>query len=499
MQSFAAVWRQFLVLAAALLLAGSGVAHGQGLPEKEGSGAAGETKRETAEGPNLGKRFWELSTERMGGVLSRLGNYSCIVHLDRYERTRRAPLLRKMDSVRLQITSFGGNEYYSLPGKSRTVTNPRELISTGLLATGIFQGYARTIFVDRGLSRLEFLGADDTGPRYPLRYRFQLDAKKHPLDIRVGVRGVRVPGQGAFWIDQADLRVRRIQVENTAPIRELGVRRALYVMDWAPVKTAAGEFLLPQRAEMRMEMEDGSVSMNEATMAQCREYRAESEIRFDGAEVDAAAGEEREADAGAGKEVQARGEEGEEATRLVEAASLRRMENAGSAMEIAPSLFLPGGLSLTLRLAEPLDLGRAAVGDEFRATVVTGVSRDGRELLPAGAEALGRVRRLNRGNGKGSVSTAWLEFTLLRAEGKEYLFLGNLTGHGRLAGLAPNARAADRGREEKSSAAPAYADFGLAEGAGSSVPGVAPFSFADGLGVLPAGFTMEWKTIPATP
>jgi hypothetical protein len=445
----------------------------------------------------------------MAKVLTRLNNYSCIVHLERYERSRRVPILRKVDSVRLQITSYQGTEYYSIPGKARTVSNPRRLVPTGLLATGIFHGYAQSVFVQRNVSRLEFLGADNTGPGFPIRYRFLLDPQRNPLQIRLGMREASTPGWGVFWLDQKDLHLRRLTIENLVPIRQLGIRRALHVMDWAPLKTPSGEFLMPQRAEISMEMEDGTVSRNIATMAQCREYQAESTIRFDGDVLDAAVAQAEQAgttgDDAAAMEPAADGPAAND--RLLDASRLvagAEEPDAEKGIEVTPSLFLPGGLSLTMRLAEPLDLSRAVVGDEVRAVVAAPVTQGGTVLIPAGAEVLGRVRRLTArqltGRGGGDApALAWLEFTLLRARGVEYLFLGDFTGSSDHRGLVSKLPPPAKSTAGRAAATPAYADFGDPEAEAAPVAGIAPLVFAGDAVVLPAGFELRWKTVPASP
>ena len=52
---------------------------------------------------------------------------------------------------------------------------------------------------------------------------------------------------------------------------------------------------------------------------------------------------------------------------------------------------LPAGTAITVRLASPVGSKLSAKGDHFSATVATPVQVDGKVVLPAGAEALGRV------------------------------------------------------------------------------------------------------------
>lgn len=410
-----------------------------------------------------GKRFWESSAAAMSEMLQRLNNYTCIQHVSRHAQARRDPLLRRMDTVRLQVTSIGSEEFYALPGGKESVRNPRDLIPTGMVGTGFFQGYAHTLFVRRGIQKLEFLGADGQAPHRLLRYRFVMDPVNEQLTIRLGAREALAPARGEFWLDEKDLLVRRIAVENVQPVRAMGVRRVLYIMDWAPVSTPGGRLLLPQSAEMWMVFNTGEVHRNDITLAQCREYRAESSIRFD-MEDDAAAPTETD--------------DGDEA--LVEG-------------------FLPSGVTLEIALSEEIPLRSAAVGDTFRAVLAKSAVRRGRELLPAGTAIQGRIRRIDRYSEPTPHAVAWLEFATLRHGTTEYTFLADMTDRDPLPHLVDRVpgmkqQTAARAREFTN-----YQSLSFTEPGYRSVPGVGSFVFSGDLPAIPAGYRMQWKTIPPRP
>lgn len=436
----------FLPVSLALLLAASVLSAQTASPE--------------AAAPRIGKRFWEGAVDTMSSVLSRLNNYTCIVHMSRFEKARRDPAPRQLDSIRLQVTALSGLEYYALPGSPKSVTDPRELVRTGLVATGMFQGYAHAIFMRRGLEKLEFLGSEGAGERSLLHFRFVMEPVTEALEIRLGGRHANAAAKGDFWIDERDLRLRRVIIENVKPLVNIGVQQALYVMDWAPVKTRAGDFLLPQRAEVSMLLANGEYSRNESTLAQCREYRAESSIRFDVDEDQAVAAADS-FDAGA----------------------------------ITASKFLPGGLRLELRLSDELRLDQMTVGDEFHATLSSLVSYRGKTLLPKGAQVLGRIRRLDAYPLPQPHSVAWLEFSVLRDGSTEYTFLAEIEKRDPLPSLVEKLKAA--GVANKDIAVPDRSLDGD-DITYQAVPGVASFIFEEGFPSIPAGYRIDWKTIPAS-
>lgn len=400
----------------------------------------------------------------MEEVLSRLNNYTCLLHMTRYAQGRREFALRKVDTVRLQVAAVGAEEFYALPGSSESVTNPRELVRTGMTGTGIFQGYAHSIFVARGLSNLQFLGADGNGERALLRYRFRLNPAAHPLEIRIGGRSAQVAAQGEFWVDQKDFLLRRVVVESADSAWSVGVQRALYIMDWAPVRTRAGSFLLPQNAEMWIFLTDGQIHRNDVTLAQCREYQAESSIRF-----------EMDEDA------------------------LEDAPGKTQAPGIAMASFLPAGITLQIALTETLRLDRLAVGDVFQAQLTRPVQQRGQMILPAGTAIEGRIRRLDRYQKPQPHTVLWLEFPFLRHEATEYTFLADLAKREPLPQLVNeipgNSRRPAPGAEELGD----YDSMGSAEPGYRSVPGVGSFVFAGEAPEIPAGYGMEWKTISPKP
>ncbi len=413
-----------------------------------------------------GKRYWEASSAAMAESLGRLGNYTCIQHIRRQVKGRRDPVLRQMDTVRLQVTSLGSEEFYAFPGDKQPVSNPRELMPAGMSGTGFFQGYAHSIFVRKALEKLEFLGTDGAGATRLLRFRFLLNPDTDPLVIRIGSQEAAVPARGEFWLSGQDFLVRRIAVENVAPVRSLGISRVLYVMDWAPVTTPGGRMLLPENVEAVIQFRSGEVHRNEITLAQCREYRADSSIRFD-TEDDAA-------------------------------------EDAGDALddradEVPTEGFLPSGVTIETALVEAVSLASAGVGDTLRVVLTKPVVRRGKEVLPAGLEVQGRVRRVDRYTDPTPHTVAWLEFSVFTLQGSEYTFLAEMTERDPLPALV------DRVPNMKRSGSPwmktfaNYESLSFTEPTYRAVPGIGSFVFTGELPTLPAGYKIQWKTVSPRP
>jgi hypothetical protein len=415
-----------------------------------------------------GKRYWERSAAAMREVLTRLNNYSCIMHITRYEQGRRDPSLKQVDAVRLQVNSRDGAESFALPGGVASGNQLRDLVSTGLVSNGFFQGYAHILFVTRDIQRLRFLGLDGDPARGLLRYQFVMDPVKASMVLQLSARRSNVPLQGEFWISQKDFLLRRLVIENAVPVTMHGVQRLLYIMDWGVVVTPGGRFLLPQSAELWVFRSSGETLRNDVALAQCREYVAESTIRFELDEPD---------------------EDGEETTAAV--------GSPPSASTPPPPGFLPAGLKLNLRLAEKLNLASLQVGDVFEARLESAVKHRGKTLLAEGTLVQGRIRRLDYPLHPIPHTVLWLEFPTIRGRDQEYSFLADLRKRDPLRGLVNEIPGATRRPTATSTSAGGYDSLGSVQSGYRAVLGVGSFLFVDGEGVIPAGYGMEWETVSA--
>ncbi len=408
----------------------------------------------------------------MKDVLARMNNYSCIMHITRFQQGRRDPILRQVDTVRLQVTSRDGTESFALPGRDAASSNPRDLVSTGLVSNGLFQGYAHSLFVERNVQSLQFLGIDGDATRGLLRYRFTLDPVRAPMLLRQPQGEISIPVKGEFWISQKDFLLRRMMIESAGKVPKAGIQRLLYVMDWGVVVTLSGRFLLPQSAELWVFQASGEVLRNDVALAQCREYLAESTIRFEPEEPDAIDEEEAPADT------------------LIAA-------QASETSEPVAAGFLPAGLKLELRVMEDLNLASASVGDVFQALLESPAVHRGKTWLTRGTQFEGRIRRLDRYERPYPHTVLWLEFPTIRGRGQEYSFLADLKKRDALPGLVNEIPGAARRPTATSTTAGGYDSLGSAQPGYRSVLGVGSFLFAGGEGRIPAGYRMEWETVPA--
>lgn len=229
--------------------------------------------------------IWIPAREAMRQALRKLENFSCIQNITRTEippaRARRSGTTR--DRVRLQVTHIGDKEFYGFPGEMRAVTDPRLLVKSGLIGTGSFLGYARSIFVRQPFSRLQLVGKETLGGEPVYRFAFVFDLREKLTVARAGGQG-SVGARGEFVVGEKDSLVKTMRIESTDPIPELGIESVEYEIDWAKFQGTSGFLLIPQQASISMKLFTGETQRNTVELSQCREFQTESTIRFDSEE-----------------------------------------------------------------------------------------------------------------------------------------------------------------------------------------------------------------------
>jgi hypothetical protein len=152
-------------------------------------------------------------------------------------------------------------------------------------------------------------------------------------------------------------------------------------LEYQHIRIGDGDFLLPRQSELLIVQADARETTNVTTFSSCREYHAESTIRF-----------EEEAEPG----------------------------TAAATQSAAASRPLPEGLSISLALTARIDTATAAAGDAVSARVTHAV-RDPKSkatLIPAGAIAQGRIARMRHRVGGPDDFVILIAFDALEVNGK---------------------------------------------------------------------------------
>jgi len=322
--------------------------------------------------------------DKLVATARRLPKYTCVQTIERryFNRMEKASLppscdqisadlhrgryrlnLYTSDRVRLDVAVSGGDEMVSWVGAGKFDSRRiDELVGEGPTGTGAFGSYLVDIFSNAG-THFQFLGAA-AAPGNLFEYRFRVGAEASNYRVRGGKHGEwRITAyDGTFRLDaeSGELRWLRIRTDELPPETEMC--EAISTLQYERVRIGDGDFLLPRESELHIVRRDTQETTNVTKFSSCREYHAESTVRF---------GDEPEAGGSGAKPGD---------------------EQRGS---------LPEGVSLTLAFTAPIDTDTAAAGDWITAKVTSAVRepKSKRVLVPAGALARGRITRMRHNLG----------------------------------------------------------------------------------------------------
>lgn len=259
------------------------------------------------------------------------------------------------DRLRLGVTVLGDKEIHSWAAASRFDSRSVfQIVSSGPIHMGSFGTYLPDIFENPG-TRITFAGKKNEGSGEVFEYAFEVPVGASHYAVGTE-KAWRITGyRGSFQIYSATAELARLVDETEQLAPEAGMCRARSRFDYHYMLIGDDEFLIPRESRVDTLSANANETSSIITFSDCREYAAESSLRFDA--------QEPAASVKPGSQVPAR---------------------------------LPPGLSLTLALLGYIDPATAAAGDAVSAKVSTAVRapHSNQILVPAGAIAHGRILQM---------------------------------------------------------------------------------------------------------
>jgi hypothetical protein len=280
-------------------------------------------------------------------------NYTCLETVERSNRAGKEKEFRLLDTVRLEVALVGGQEMFAWPGsKQFEDTDLRTFVPTGMFGSGDFALYAKAVFGGRATAT-EYKGEAKLREQITSRFDFQVPAASG-MRIRQPDLTATVGYHGSFYADAGTLDALRLEVEADDLPPKLDLRLVSDTMEYKRTRIGDRDFLLPSLSETLMVDLRGDTSRNLVRFSACHEFAGESKLKF-GDDDDVAA-----------------------ATPAV----------------AKRELTLPKNAEVNLRLIGEIDTDKAAVGDPVRAALANDIKDKGKVILAKGAEATGRIVRL---------------------------------------------------------------------------------------------------------
>jgi len=371
---------------------------------------------------------------RMRETLERMPDYTCVETIERWRQGYPCPQCRWWERLRLEVAVIGGKERFAWPGaaefESRDIA---QIVPPGPIGTGDFWGFATAIFA-RNAASYQGPFEDRLDGRATWRYDYRVPRELSGYEVRDGRNSARVAYHGSFWVDRDSLELLRLDVEAEGlPAPPLEITAVRTAIRYERASIGGRVVLLPAASELTMGTGEGRSSQNRISFTGCRQYAAQSQVRFEEEQPAPAPEQERK---------------------------VRRR--------------LPPGLNLELSLATPLEPASAAAGDLLEAVLVRDVRVHGELLAARGARVTGRLRAVRQHLAPRAFGMVALEFNRLEAPGVEAEFRARLE---LLGGIVAGARRAGDvmpvGSDEESA-----------------------IYFNGPLLRLSRGFRMLWRTLP---
>ena len=287
--------------------------------------------------------------------LTQVPNYTCLQTIERSHRPSGTGQFRALDTVRVEVALVAGKELFSWPGAGRFEEKSLgELVGGGLTTTGDYALHARTVFLSSAPT-FTYRGEETRNGRAAVRFDYRVSALVSGYQVQMGEKSAVVPYHGSLWADRETLDLLRLDVEGEETPPEMEVAGFLTQIEYSHTRVGESDFLLPRTVEFLLRRGDGSQGRNRTAFSGCRQYVGESAIFF---------------------------EEPSPATATPDKQFIQ--------------MDLPPGLRLEVRLKTPLDSNTSVTGDPVAAVLAWPLKKDGKILVPKGAEIKGRIRRLER-------------------------------------------------------------------------------------------------------
>lgn len=383
-------------------------------------------------------------------LLKHVPMYTCLETIWRELQAPKQKKPEQRDVVQLDVGIGARQEIYSWPGEPTFSSGDLAgLVGQGLLATGIFDTFARNIFIHDSAIVLP-AGRQMAGGRELLHFTYSMPSMANSWNVDwLGAQG-SVGEAGEFWVDAETLTLLRLNVSATNFPPNLPLSALTVGINYQTVAIADMTALIPSSAKFTATEINGTVHRDEMTFSQCRVFRAESKIS--------------------------------DSPQLLQKA----VENYEAHREA-----LPAGLELPITLETAIRAGTAKLGDALTAHLDKAVKISPQSIVPRGTLVKGRIREFVKLNDPPETYQIGLEFNELDWPGHAGVFFGEASSIQPLAGLSTFI--AQGSSRSVTTLAGLETTSSTERMAPAAVPGVATFFLSNFQGT-PKGFKMVWKT-----
>ncbi len=332
--------------------------------------------------------------------LIRLPDYVCVQTIERAHRAGPQGEFKPRDTLRLEVALIGNRERFAWLGARKFEDKElRDMVGKGTIGTGDFALHAKHVFHPNA-AEFKPKGEVTHRGRKALRYDYEVPWESSGYRLRVPPNEEVVGFRGSFLADAETLDLLRLEVQADEIPQELGLDRAVTILEYAPLTIGASDYFLPKSSELTMVGLDGAENRNRTEVSSCRQYVAESKLSFDESPA-------------------------------VEPPAPDKSTIASDR---------PQRLVMELSLDRDIALETAVVGDPIRAVLVRPLKDGERILAPEGSVVLGNIVRLEKQRQPFDYYEIALEFNILETNQTRYEYSATMAEAAPAPGLIRQAK-----------------------------------------------------------
>lgn len=228
----------------------------------------------------------------MAAHFAQLTNYTCHETIDRVVRTGRE--FRHLDTVELEVAFVNSHQLFSRTGENRFGEQAIErIVGGGTIGDGVLGSQIDEIFT-REMGQFEYAGECKKDGRKALRFNLRVPVEKSTFLVRHDGRAGAGGYEGSVWVDAETLDPIRVDYKVNQIPSYIGVRLIEESMHYKKMTIGNSQFDLPERSELGATDSMGTYYLNMAKLSRCREFSADSVVKYEVPAKGAAGREQKE-------------------------------------------------------------------------------------------------------------------------------------------------------------------------------------------------------------
>jgi len=222
--------------------------------------------------------LFERVKAQMSSHLAELPNYTCHETINRFART--GTNFRQLDTLDLDVVFTGQGELYSRTGADRFGEEPLEkIVSSGTISNGALGSHIDLLLSQDG-AEFKYAGTGKKDGRKTFRFDLTVPIEKSHFQVRhnrvSGVAGYK----GSLWVDAETYDPVRVEFKVNRIPSQIGVRSIEETLHYIKLTIGKSDFHLPERSDLSVTDEDGNTMINLIKLKQCREFTADSVVKY---------------------------------------------------------------------------------------------------------------------------------------------------------------------------------------------------------------------------